>query len=373
MAEHPPVQAVTLKMVAKAAGVSVSAVSHVLRGRAREMRISPSCEQRVHSAAQRLGYLGNYHARSLATQTTFSIGLAVGMNAYSLLNNPLFSNIVAGIECQVRIRGYDLHLIGGSRSSDMLRLAYDQLMAKRVDGLIIIPYLYTSLPDFLFQPGLPIVFIEGHHLERVSQVSQVNLDPKPGLYAAILHAKELGHRTITWFGIGPGTPFLIVQRRDHCRQFARREGLAFEEVLIEGVTPDLQEHTEHSLTTLHAAITRQYQPSKKSTFVFCQNDAVALVLMKVLADRGIQVPRDLSVLGFDDVWAKITLPSMSTVSHRWADLGSAAVDLVLDTVHAPPSTTPTLINLPSLFIARNSSGPARSTATTAGAGHARER
>ena len=350
-------KAVTLKMVAEAAGVSASTVCHVLRGRARQMRINPASEERIRKSAQLLGYVGNHYARSLVTRTTATVGMTSSMGHTSFLGTPLWNQIVAGIEVQVRVRGFDLHLIGGGHDVDVLHLAYQELMAKRIDCLLIIPVIYPAIPPGLLKPGLPVVFIDQ---KSPRATAHVRLDHAPGIEAAVMHLKSLGHRTITWFSNHALPGSIMESRLVFLRQVLRREELGFEEVIVDGEIPNTQT-THDTLSDFYEATRRQYRPSLRTTAVLCFNDTLALIMLKVLSALGLDVPGDISVIGFDDLFAQFALPALTTISHRLYEMGVAAVDLGLELAQGPGEGQKALrqVVLPSTLVVRESTGPAR--------------
>jgi len=347
-------KAVTLKMVAAAAGVSASTVCHVLRGRARLMRIKPDSEERIRKCAAELNYVGNHYARSLVTRTSSTVGLTVSRGQTSFLGTPIWHHIAAGIEVQVRVRGFDLHLIGGGHDVEVLDLAHQELLAKRVDCLLIIPAIYPVIPPALLKPGMPVVFINN---ASPKATAHVRLDHAPGIEAAVMHLKDLGHRTITWFStvVDPGS--VMESRRDCLRQLLRREGLGYEEVIVVGEMPDPQS-THDTLSDMYQATRAQYRPSAQTTAILCYNDALALIMLKVLSGLDLEVPGDISVIGFDDLFAQFALPALTTISHRLYEMGVAAVDLALELVQGGQKVV-RQVTLPATLVVRESTGPAR--------------
>jgi len=355
MAMRVGVRAVTLKMVATDAGVSVPTVCHVLRGRARMMRISVQSEQRIQEAARRLGYIGNYHAQALVTRATRAIGLTTSQGRSAFLGSIRWSQLVAGIEVQVRVHGYDLHLIGGGQVEDIPQLGYDQLMARRIDSLIMLPAIHLQLPKVLLQPKLPVVFIEPL---APPGCTSTGLDPLPGLEEAVLHLQALRHRCISWCSTTIDHP-MIDQRRTHLRRVAQGLGLDFEEFIIPTSLPDTHQ-TEDTLNPLLECMQRQFRPSPRTTAIVCFNDAVALALMKVLKVQGVDVPEAVSVIGFDDLFAQFAIPALTTISHRFFDIGASAVDLAYALATGAAPKVPARVLLPSRLVVRSSTAPRRS-------------
>ena len=124
----------TLKEVAERAGVSVAAVSYVVNDRAEENRISPECIGRIRAAARELGYEQNYHARSLPTGTSYTLGLVLGEK--SLLGYPFWTRVAAGADSAARAQGYSLLLLGRQQEKSPLEMGLHCLRTGRVDGLI---------------------------------------------------------------------------------------------------------------------------------------------------------------------------------------------------------------------------------------------
>jgi len=355
MAMRGGVRAVTLKMVATDAGVSVPTVCHVLRGRARLMRISVQSEQRIQEAARRLGYVGNFHAHALVTRASRTIGLTTSRGLSPFLGSIRWSQLVAGIEVQVRVHGYDLHLIGGGEVEDIPQLGFEQLMAKRIDSLIMLPALYLRLPKPLLQPKLPVVYIEPG---APSGCTAAGLDHLPGLGEAVAHLAAYGHRCISWCSTPIDHP-IYNERRAHVRQMAARLGLDFEEFILPIELPDTQ-HTADTLLPFYEGVRAHFRPAARTTAVICYNDSVALALMNVLNGQGIDVPGAISIIGFDDLFAQFAVPALTTISHRFYDIGAAAVDLAVALATGPAPRIPARVLLPSRLIVRGSTGPRRS-------------
>ncbi len=351
----PKLRPVTLKMVAKAAQVSEAAVSYILRGRAREMSISVACEDRVRKAAKRLGYQGNYHARSLALQSSTSIGMAVGAGALSFMHSPFFSSLVSGCELQIRQRGYDLHMIGSSSDDQILRLAYEQMLSRRVAGLIIFPFLHDRIPKQLMEPGLPVVFAEG----RVSgQVATIALDPHPGIAEAIEHLSVLGHRKVVWVGVRGEHTEIMGERVIAYREETRKRKMHLDEILLKGMTGREDVSLREMLGFIYRVVADEVHLTPGTTAILCENDAFALALLKVLSERGIRVPQDVSIIGFDDIYSLTALPALTTISHRLLEIGTGAVDMVLDILAGTAGRKPAHTLVPATLIVRESTGPA---------------
>ena len=356
MTNSTPVKPVTLKMVAKVAKVSESAVCHILKGRARALGISVACEMRVQAAAQRLGYLGNYHARALAKQNSRSIGLTITNGGNPFLDNAYWGSIVAGIELESRMQSYEMHTIGGRFGEDIVSEAFNQLQAQRITGLILFPFLYPELPEAVLKPGLPIVFIEGRDLPKVSSVS---LDPTPGLDAALQHLQQLGHRQILYVGHSRDSGKLYLERINHLRDGALRLGLNFGERYLHLVPLPYNPTRNDSLTEQTRNLASQIQSFAPATALMCANDDMAIMMIRILTDRGIHVPSQMSVIGFDDITAGHHLPGITTISHRLLAMGRLSVELLIEILAGKHGKKPVSLRVPAELVIRETTSTCR--------------
>ena len=321
----------TLRDVADLAGVSPTTASMALSGRTGSAHISPASILKVQNAAKRLGYRGNYHARTLSSGRSFTLGLAGGAGPVSILEHDFFNHICGGVEAAARARGYDLLIIGGTETLEPLERAQSHLEARRIDALIVLRHLYPGIPSELVHCHLPVVAVQAQ-VQDEPQVPAVLFDPTPGLEAAVQHLVSLGHRQLLYLGTEHSDPV----RREAFRAAVRSAGVeATEQRLV------LHEPADgRSFTTLcHEALAGWELPSV-CTAVLCYNDELALALLAVLSARGIAVPAALSVIGFDDRFGNYSLPALTTISHELAELGMASVSLALDLLENRVARTP---------------------------------
>ncbi len=334
----PRSRAPTLLQVAALARVSKSTAAAVLRGRAAELRISDACGARVRAAAQSLGYRGNYHASTLATGRSFTIGLTTGFGGQGILGVDFWGAILGGIGQAARQHGYDVLLAGGSSCDDAVAHALQLLETGRIDALVAPRQLFPTLPAALFASRRPVVTIGGHD---VGSPHDVRLDPAPGIAAAVAHLAELGHRSVLWIGYARGRTTSLPERRAAFRAAMRAHRLVGREVAIQ--EPVYRDgHVDEGLADLRAALAKVTWPDDV-TAVCCHNDMVAIALLELSRDRGRRVPRDLSVIGFDDLLGAAASPPLTTVSHALAEIGSTAVHVVIDLLAGRPAPAVSLV------------------------------
>jgi len=343
----------TLRDVADLAGVSSTTASMALSGRTGSAHISPASILKVQAAAKHLGYRGNYHARTLSSGRSYTLGLATGAGPISILEHDFFNHICGGVEAAARARGYDVLLIGGTEALEPLERAQSHLEARRIDALIVLRYLYPAIPAELAHCHLPVVVVHGQDQPLLPAVF---FDPAPGIQAAVRHLSDLGHRRLLWIGVADtDTPRLVA-----VQAAVRDAGLELEPLLLprpHSIT-SARSYTAHC----HAVLADLVLPGH-GTAVLCYNDELALALLSVLTARGIAVPEHLSVIGFDDRFADYAVPPLTTISHELAELGTASVSLALDLLEnrVAPSPAPR-VRVAARLVVRSSTAAVRSQA-----------
>jgi DNA-binding LacI/PurR family transcriptional regulator len=345
----------TLKDVADLARVSPTTASMALSGRTGSAHLSQACISRVHSAAKHLGYRGNYHARSLASGRAYTIGLSAGAGPVSLIEHDFFNPIIGGVEAATRARGYDMLVIGGTGAMMPLERAFNHLEERRLDALIIVRTLYPRVTPEIQSSRLPIVLLEG---ADVPELPQVSFDCAPGLIQAVSHLAELGHRRLCWVSPLTELPLTQASLRQHVlEQEVAARGLVLEHLLLQEPTTD-PNALSGTTSGYHQAIVSCTLPA--ATAFLCYNDSVALALSYRLMRDGIDIPGQVSVIGFDDRYGGLMVPPMTTVSHSQRLLGETCVHLALDILDGTVATSPVPSRrVASRLVIRGSTGPCR--------------
>lgn len=330
-----PPRSPTIHDVAREAGASIATVSRALNGGV----VSSAARARIERAVALLGYRRNDVARGLVTGRTGLVGVIVPD-----LIGPLYAQMARGIEDVLEARGMHAMVVTDHREPDAERRAVEVLCARQVDGLVLIG---SSLPEGELRAaagGVPVALVQREGPETT--FPEVRLDDVAGVRAVAAHLISLGHERI---GHLAGTRRDGVERRDAFLAALRAAGLEPGPV----VESDFSEDGG-------AAAAPQLLDDRSVTAVFCGNDRMAVGLLHAAAHRGIAIPRDLSVVGFDDLtWARYLTPALTTVRQPGRELGRTAASLVL----APPTgaaATP-LLRTPELIV-RSSTAPPRSAA-----------
>ena len=336
----------TLRDVADLAGVSPTTASMALSGRTGSAHISPASILKVQNAAKSLGYRGNYHARTLSSGRSYTIGLGAGGGQISILEHDFFNHICGGVEAAARACGYDVLLIGGTDALEPLERAQSHLEARRIDALIVLRHLYTGIPVELVACHLPVVVVQDQiHDEPL--LPAVLFDPMPGIQAAVQHLAQLGHRRLHWLGIDGVESRRLVA----FNQAVQEAGLESTQQLLPHCFKPV---SVHSFTAqCHEMLSDQALPAG-CTAVLCYNDELAMALLAVLSARGVAVPAMMSVIGFDDRFAAYSVPALTTISHELSELGTASVSLALDLLENRLERSPApRVSIPARLVVRS--------------------
>ncbi|MDT0270469.1 LacI family DNA-binding transcriptional regulator [Streptomyces sp. DSM 44915] len=303
--------------MAALAGVSVSAVSKVVNDRP---GISPPTRQRVLDAAEKLRWSPSATAVALRGARTRAIGMVAGRSADVLAADPHFSVLISGIEAELAPADYGLllHIVG--EEPDAEERAYRRLAEeRRVDGVILTESrIGDTRFELLRQLGLPAVLV-GTPWQPDPIVSVRaggdDLDQGAGLRAAVDHLVELGHRRIAYVS-GPEDRVHTVARRRLFEAALDARGLRPTRIVISEFTADA---AVRALRRLLA------EPERRPTAVLFANDTMAVAGMSAARRLGFEVPRDLSVIGYDDLpVGSLVYPRLTTVSQDLVQLGRAA-------------------------------------------------
>lgn len=305
----------TIGDVAELAGVSTATVSRTLHT---PDVVSESARRAVMEAVRRTGYTQNAAAQILRQQRAKAVLVLVPD-----IGNTFFSEILAGIERVASAAGLTI-LIGDTandpqREEDFLRY----LRNGRADGVLLLngrlpPSVLAELDSRGGRPPPMVTISEA--LDR-QVVPHVGIDNVAAARAAVRHLLDLGHRRIAHL-CGPASNILTRQRLAGYRQALAAAGLGSEaEILLEG---------DFTAESGGLAALRFLELPARPTAIFCSNDEMAMGLISELHARGVPVPRDLSVVGFDDiVFAKTYIPALTTIHQPRLEVGERAMQTLL--------------------------------------------
>lgn len=305
----------TIRDVAKLAGVSTATVSRALRGGA---GVDPATRKRVEVAARSLRYRPSGVARSLKLRSTQTIGLIV-----TDIENPYFPLIVRAIEDAAQSRDYSVILADGRR--DVMReiRSLELLAGRDVDGLLIASAAITEHHhSWIDDRPCPVVVINSGSF--AADVPAVLSDNVEGGRLATEHLLGLGHRRLAYISDSTTGNVAVRERLDGVRS-----AIEGSEAVVRVVAGD--GHVEGAVLAGREALERW----SETTALVCYNDLTAVGAMRAIRSAGLRVPRDVSVVGFDDIeLAPYVEPPLTTVRQQTDEIGRWAVDTLIDAIAA---------------------------------------
>lgn len=329
----------SLKDVAARAGVSFQTASKVLNGRSGAA--SPTTVDRVLAAAQELRYVPSAMARRLVSQSAPLVGIV--SEDFSDVG---LSRFLVGAQRVVHERGKEAFVVAIQPSGDPT-LAVRQLLEHRVDGILVIAPSMERDRRFAkaLTNGLPIVSL--NHFPRSTAALVGSDHGQTGALAAEVLIRH-GHRHVAAV-TGPRTREVTVRRSSGFRTALHDAGVP--------LPPSRVVEADWTAQGAHEATHRLMSSDPKTTAIFAHNDVMAMGVLRALADRGVRVPEDCSVVGCDDMpFAAHLVPALTTVRIPFDETGARAAELLLDRMAG--ATIPRRELLPVRLIERQSVGPA---------------
>jgi LacI family transcriptional regulator len=303
----------SIRDVAARAGVSVTTVSHTLNG---TRFVSEAARAKVHEAAHALGYVPSEIARGLKHNTTRTLGMLVPNNS-----NPYFAEIIRGVEHHCYGAGYSLLLCNSNddaqRQTDHLRV----LAERRVDGIVLVASGDDDdIVDCCKDLRLPLVLVD-REIDSIA-VDLIEVDHAAGGELATAHLLALGHARVACI-VGPADLRPSQQREAGWRRALQRAGIT--------PRPDEIARGDFGPQSGAAAMQQLLRSAHPPTAVFVCNDMMAIGALHAAHEAGVDVPRQLSVVGFDDIeLAAYTSPPLTTVAQPKDAIGSGAAGLLLE-------------------------------------------
>jgi len=323
--------------VARRAGVSVSTVSHVVN---RTRFVSPEKAKLINDAIAAMGYQPNELARSLKVASTNSVGLAI-----SAISNPYFTDIICAVEAECARLGLMVFLSDTQEDPDRELQVVRAFHQRRVDGVILAP---SGSPqraiDYLADKKLPCVLIDRFADDRFDQIGVEN---ETAMRALIDHVASFGHRRIGYIAGQPG----LATTRERIEAF--RASLASNglDCLPHYVSPESVD-TASATASTHAILSLPAPP----TALVTGNNMTTIGAVRAIREKGLSIPRDLSLVGFDDFeWADCFEPRLTLVEQPCTEIGRQAAALLSERI-ASSDAAPRAVRLQATLQARQSCG-----------------
>jgi len=330
----------SIRDVARRAGVSVGTVSNVLNERG---SVAPESVRVVRDAIAQLGYVRNDAARQLRAGRSTTVGLIV-----LDVGNPFFAELARGAEHAAEQQG--LSVILGNSDEDVAREAryLDLFEQQRVRGILISPYQHVGqrLRE-LRDRGMPAVLVDRRSED--DRFSSVSVDDEQGGYLAARHLLDGGRRRILYTG-GPIDMRQVEDRRRGAqRAVDEAEGASLETLAMPGSQVEDGRRAGAEVASRPLA--------QRPEAVFCANDLVALGVLQSLSSRGLRVPEDIALIGFDDIdFAAAAVVPLSSIAQPSRLMGETALRILLSESDDPSRASEQVVFEPELVV-RASSAP----------------
>jgi LacI family transcriptional regulator len=301
-----------IREIAKRAKVSTATVSRTIN---RIPTVDPQLAKRVWKVVDELGYYPNTHARALVSGKTRLFGLIV-----SEITNPFFPEIVQSFENIAVQHNYEILLTSTIHDPKRMENSVRRMIERRVEGVAVLTFgMEESLFDGLRFRKVPLVFVDVG--PAMSGVSNIRIDYQNGIRQAVQHLAALRHERIA-FVTGP-----LHLKSAQARKFAFEE--AMREIGMPVATAFVVEG-DHTMEGGMKAVASLASLSPRPTAILCSNDMTAIGAMREAYDIGIEIPRELSVVGFDDVrLAQFMTPPLTTVQMSQSELATLAFKALL--------------------------------------------
>lgn len=330
-----------IKDVAKLAGVSTATVSHVINN---TRFVSDETKRRVLGAIENVGYAPNIHARNLASGQTRTLGLII-----SDITNPFFPDLVKAIQEKALELGYDVIVLNTSYQPERDVPYVQRLLELQVRGVMIMTTeMDLSVIQRLSSRRIAVVFLD---IGKVGpHTSNIRVNYERGVHQAVEHLLKLGHRQIAFISGPVHFKSAQIRRQAFLRTMKKyRASLHTEPIICEG---------DFKLESGQQAVKELLALKNRPTAIIAANDLMAIGALRELGKAGLRVPKDISVIGCDDIWlAKLTDPQLTTIMIPRAEIGDAAVEAVLQT-HSGDGRSGREIRIPTQLLVRESTGTA---------------
>jgi DNA-binding LacI/PurR family transcriptional regulator len=302
-----------IKAVAKRANVSTATVSRTMNGSA---KVSPRTAERVRRAIEALNFYPNTNARALGSGRSSLYGLII-----SDITNPFFPELVKAFEDIGIKHGKEVLIANTNYDPERMEHCVVRMLQRKVDGLAIMTSeMEERFVEVFSRRNIPLVFLDAG--TPGPGISYIHIDYQTGVAAALDHLTGLGHRSIAFLS-GPHRLASARYRLNAFRKYAAKHNLP--------VTAAMIQEGDHRVEGGHAAMQRVFASGARPTAVFASNDLTAIGALGAIAEAGLRVPQDISVVGCDDIQlSAYTMPPLTTVSFPRAEIANAAFRALLD-------------------------------------------
>jgi DNA-binding LacI/PurR family transcriptional regulator len=309
---EPPQTKSTIHEVARRAKVSITTVSRTINS---PSAVDPKTASRVWKAIEDLNYYPNTQARSLVSGRSRMLGLIV-----SDITNPFFPELIKGFEESVIEHGYDILVSSTNYNSGRMALCVRRMLERKVEGVAIMTSeMDEHLLDQFARRRVPLVFLDT--APPGDRITNIEVDYETGVNEAVNHLVNLEHRRIGFISGPQNLKSARIRRLAFLRSL---EGFGIRE------DDELVVEADHKVAGGLEAMRRLLNSSHPPTAVLASNDLTAIGMLRAVRSAGLVVPRDISIVGFDDIWlAEFTEPPLTTVRLPLKELAEKACSALL--------------------------------------------
>ncbi len=306
---------VTTSDIARMAGVSRATVSYVLNGQSK-VPVAPSTRERVLKAAYDLGYKPDPLARGLLGQQTFTLGHVVG----SMDSNQVWVDIARSVQVAARSAGYDMLLTNGAGDPEEELRQVRLLLDRAVDGFFFNGPLSAESCSAAIAAGVPTVLLERY--PQVAETLRVRTDNYTASWLATQHLLDLGHLRIAYIGLAD---LEIIDRE---RFAGTADALRHAGTLL----PDAWtlRVPNQDPAPVQEFVRRLVGSPHRPTAIYAGGNLFAIAVLQALAQSGLRVPKDISLVAYDEQFALYTEPPLTTISAPAEQIGEVAVHALLE-------------------------------------------
>lgn len=302
---------ITISDIAKIAGVSIATVSRVLNG---TKAVSPEAAERVHMAIEQTGFRRNAAARNLVIKKSHMIGVVI-----TDISNMYFSQLIKGMDGMARHLNYNIMLTNSNCDEQREIECMNVLMERGVDGIIFTAHQHVgpALESLILNSHIPFVSLNTSCVNAIN----VKVDNVKEGYEAAKYLINLGHKNIGHISGGLGNDVSLL-RLEGYKQAMKESGLTVKSSWIgEG---------DFTFKGGYEVMEKLLKLNKDLTAVFLSSDEMAFGAMTCIHDRGMKVPDDISIIGFDNIqYAEYMRPKLTTVSQPIREIGEMAVKTLI--------------------------------------------
>lgn len=333
---------ITIKEIAEELGMSATTVSNVINGKTTE--VSQKTIERVQKLLNKYDYVPNMNAKNLAQNHSHMIGIVLKgqKDKYeNIFADPFFGDLLGALEAAIREKGYYMMLYTSENINEIVH----NIVSWNTEGLIMLGMLHDDFVKIKNKYKRPIVLIDSYTPENIAHFVNIGLNDEEGGYLITKYLLDCGHRKIAFLADN-------LSGVDYVRYSGHQRALK-----EYGLEVDLDDMIviRPGKTERETSVNEICSIAHKYTAFICSSDFYAATLMKALQERGIRIPEDLSITGFDDnMFAKVVNPALTTIHQNIHERGQIAVDYLFKMLDGWSPKTNVNLSLPVELVIRDS-------------------